>query len=164
MRVFSEELRREYSVDARFVTFDFSKRDAPEELFEWLDSNKLVKRIQILVNCAGFGVTRRFIATDGAVLEDMVTVNSLTYMKLARLLVPSMVARQEGRVMFVNSLASYSPTPLEAVYGATKAFGHNFGLALRNELSGTGVMVTNVMPGITTTGFFASSGCSKCVD
>ena len=65
-----------------------------------------------------------------------------------------MVARGEGRILFTSSIASQAPQPFQAVYGASKAFVQSFALALREELSGSGVSVTALLPGPTDTEFF----------
>lgn len=56
------------------------------------------------------------------------------------------------------SIAGTMPTPLEAVYGATKAFGLSLVQSLRNELKDTGMTVTALQPGPTNTNFFHRAG------
>jgi short-subunit dehydrogenase len=50
------------------------------------------------------------------------------------------------------------PTPLEAVYGATKAFDLSFAQSLRHELKDRGITVTALQPGPTDTNFFHRAG------
>jgi uncharacterized protein len=78
----------------------------------------------------------------------------MSLVHLAKRLVPPMVARGHGRVLITASVASTTPTPYAAVYGATKAFDLSFAEALRNELLETGVTVTALQPGATDTNFF----------
>jgi short-subunit dehydrogenase len=73
---------------------------------------------------------------------------------LAKAVVQDMVARGEGRILFTSSVASQAPEPFQAVYGASKAFVQSFALALREELSDSGVSVTALLPGPTDTEFF----------
>jgi short-subunit dehydrogenase len=68
-----------------------------------------------------------------------------------------MVARNEGRILQLGSEVSKIPTPLLAVYAATKAFVLSFTEALRNELSDTDVTMTLLMPGATDTDFFSKA-------
>ncbi len=68
-------------------------------------------------------------ATDAAMVETNVVAN----VRLARGLSPSL---EGGRLVFVGSLAGQVPLPYQAVYSGTKAFLHNFGLALRAEWAG----------------------------
>jgi short-subunit dehydrogenase len=69
-----------------------------------------------------------------------------------------MAAQGSGRVLFTSSIAAVMPTPLEAVYGASKAFLLSFVRSLRHELKDTGVTVTALQPGPTDTEFFHRAG------
>jgi 3-hydroxy acid dehydrogenase/malonic semialdehyde reductase len=70
----------------------------------------------------------------------------LTY--CTRAILPGMVARRRGHVINLGSIAGTYPYPGGNVYGATKAFVHQFSLNLRSDLHGTGVRVTSVEPGL----------------
>jgi short-subunit dehydrogenase len=77
---------------------------------------------------------------------------------LARRVLPDMVARGSGRVLFTSSIAATQPGPFEAVYNASKAFLFSFAEALRTELKDTGVTVSALLPGPTETEFFERAG------
>ncbi|MDP3889635.1 SDR family oxidoreductase [Nocardioides sp.] len=104
---------------------------------------------------AGVGVNGRF---DQTSLEDqlnLVDLNVRSTVHLARLLLPAMVARGEGRVLITSSIAAVAPGPYHSTYAASKAFVHSFAEGIREELKETGVTVTSLMPGPTETEFFA---------
>jgi uncharacterized protein len=61
-------------------------------------------------------------------------------------------------VLLTSSIAAAMPGPYQPAYNASKAFVQSYGLALRDELRGTGVTVTMLMPGPTDTGIFARAG------
>ncbi len=65
-----------------------------------------------------------------------------------------MVARKEGRILIVGSIAGFMPGTYQAVYNGTKAFLDSFSFALRHEIAESGVTVTCLMPGATETEFF----------
>ncbi len=111
----------------------------------------------LLLN-AGIGVAGPFIETNLDDELDLIALNCNHTVHLAKLVVPSMVVRGEGRVLITGSIVSTSPTPFEAVYGASKAFVMSFGEALRQELADSGVTVTVLQPGATDTGFFERAG------
>ena len=108
----------------------------------------------LLLN-AGVGVGGSFLETDLAEELRMIALNCGAVVHLAKLVVPTMVARGSGRVLVTASIASSAPTPYMSVYGATKAFDLSFAEALRHELEDTGVTVTALQPGATDTNFFA---------
>jgi uncharacterized protein len=107
---------------------------------------------------AGFGVSGRFIETDLADEMNMVRVNVLSVLHVAKYIIRDMVGRGSGRVLITSSIAGTMPTPYEAVYGATKAFDRSLAQSLREELKETGVTVTTLMPGATETNFFHRAG------
>ena len=83
----------------------------------------------------------------------MLQVNIIALTELTRLVLPQMVARKRGKVMLLASLAAFQPGPGMAVYYATKSYVLSFGRAIGHELRGTGVTVTTVCPGSTTSEF-----------
>ena len=64
-----------------------------------------------------------------------------------------MVARKRGKVMLLASVAAFQPGPGMAVYYATKSYVLSFGRAIGHELRGTGVTITTLCPGATTSEF-----------
>jgi uncharacterized protein len=103
---------------------------------------------------AGIGVSGRFDETDVADHLRLVDLNVRSTVHLAHLLVRDMVAAGRGRVLVTSSIAAVAPGPYHATYAASKAFVHSFAEGIREELKGTGVTVTSLMPGPTDTEFF----------
>ena len=105
--------------------------------------------IDVLVNNAGLalGLEPAF-AADLDDWDAMIDTNckGLTY--TTRAILPGMVERGQGHVINLGSIAGTYPYPGGNVYGATKAFVHQFSLDLRSDLQGTGVRVTSVEPGL----------------
>ena len=78
-----------------------------------------------------------------------------------RLLLPQMIARGEGRVLNVASIAAFMPTPQLAVYAAAKAYVLSLTEAVGEELKGTGVMATALCPGFTDTAMMRGSALGR---
>jgi short-subunit dehydrogenase len=114
----------------------------------------LGRPVDALLLNAGVGVGGRFIETSLDEELDMIALNCNHTVHVAKLLVPAMVARRQGKVLITGSVVSTAPSPFQAVYGATKAFVMSFGEALRVELADSGVTVTVLQPGATQTNFF----------
>ena len=74
-------------------------------------------------------------------------------MRLTHAAAVEMAARGRGGILNVSSLAGFQPGPMNATYGATKAFVTSFTEAVHEELKGTGVAVTVLCPGFTRTEF-----------
>ena len=108
---------------------------------------------------AGIGAGGTF--ATGTALEDelkLIDRNVRGTTHLAKLVIRDMAARDEGRVLFVSSIASTMPGAFQAVYNASKSFVQSLALALREELKDTNVTVTTLMPGPTETEFFERAG------
>jgi len=121
------------------------------EVFEQLQRDHL--RIDILVNNAGFGTHGLFVESNIDEQLRMMQLNISTLTHLTRLLLPSMVAQRNGKILNVASTAAFQPGPFMSVYYASKAYVLSFSEALANELCGTGVTVTALCPGPTRTEF-----------
>jgi uncharacterized protein len=111
------------------------------------------RRIDVLINCAGFGDYNEFAVADSRRLSDMIRVNVLALTELTRWVLPQMVERSSGVVMNIASTAGFLSGPLMATYYATKNYVLSLSEAIDQELRGTGVRVMTVCPGPTATGF-----------
>jgi short-subunit dehydrogenase len=114
--------------------------------------------IDILVNNAGLGWSGPLAGITAAKITELTTVNLAAPMELTRLLVPAMVQRGRGQVVFVSSIAGATGVRGEAVYAATKAGLSMFAESLAYELRGHGVRTCVIVPGVIDTPFFARRG------
>jgi uncharacterized protein len=96
----------------------------------------------------------KFVDTEMADDMDIIDLNVRSTAHLAKLVLKDMVARDHGRVLFTSSIASTMPGSYQTVYNASKSFVQSFAEAIHDELRGTGVTVTSLMPGVTDTNFF----------
>jgi 3-hydroxy acid dehydrogenase/malonic semialdehyde reductase len=129
---------------------DVRDREAAQALAE----SDLGKDIDVLVNSAGLALGLEPI--HQASLDDwetMIDTNCKGLAVMTRAFVPSMIARGKGHVVHIGSVAATYPYPAGHVYGATKAFVHQFSQAMKSDLAGTGVRVTCVEPGMVETEF-----------
>jgi uncharacterized protein len=134
------------------VLADLSTSEGVRELYAAIQA--MQRPVDALILNAGVGVGGEFLMTDLERELKMIALNCNHTIHLAKLVVPSLVKRGEGRVLMTGSVVSTAPSPYQAVYGATKAFVMSFGEALRYELKDSGVTVTVLQPNATETNFF----------
>lgn len=109
--------------------------------------------VDVLVNNAGFGDQNYVEHAQPSRLAQLVAVNVTAPTVLCCKLVPGMVARGRGGVLNVSSGFGLTYLPGLATYAASKQYLTGFSDALRAELAGTGVSVTQVLPGPVATEF-----------
>jgi uncharacterized protein len=134
------------------VRADLTRYDDVELL--WRAAQGSGRPLEAAALNAGVGVGGAFVETDLAAELGLVQLNCASTVHLAKRVAAAMSARGSGRILFTSSVASQAPQPFQAVYGASKAFVQSLALALREELSGSGVSVTALLPGPTDTEFF----------
>lgn len=113
-------------------------------------------RIDVLVNCAGYGLAG---AVEHVTLEEakaQFEVNFFGYLRMAKAVMPGMRARRSGLIVNISSLGGLVGLPFQSIYSATKfaVEGWSEGLAL--ELRPDGVDVALVQPGDIRTAFTAN--------
>lgn len=109
--------------------------------------------IDILVCCAGFGISGAVEFTELEDAKRQLDVNFFGVVNAVKAVLPHMRARKAGRIVVVSSVAGAIAIPFQTYYSASKAALNAYVAALRNELRPYGVTATAVMPGDIATGF-----------
>ncbi|HEX5690785.1 MAG TPA: SDR family oxidoreductase [Roseiflexaceae bacterium] len=105
-------------------------------------------RVDSLINNAAIGGNNRVVARmDDAYVREILAINLEAQIALTRLLLPGMLERRRGAIVFVDSVAGHIAFPASTIYSATKFGLRGFAVGLRRELRGTGVSVSIVSPG-----------------
>jgi short-subunit dehydrogenase len=138
-------LESTHGVKVRVVQADLYDPTAARRLQDLLART----RIDVLVNNAGTMEAGAFADMEPARIAQMLHLNVVALVDLARACLPGMIRRGGGRIVNLASIAAFAPLPSLAVYAATKSFVLSFSEALLEELRGTGVTVTAVCPGLT---------------
>jgi NADP-dependent 3-hydroxy acid dehydrogenase YdfG len=130
---------------------DLASRDAILATVAWMKTN--VGSIDILVNNAGSAskvLNARFISE--AEWNATVNINLTAVFNLTQAVLEDMIARKEGTIITVSSLAVVNPNLLGgAAYGAAKAGVKNFMSFLHNTYRNQGIRATTILPGETDT-------------
>ena len=135
---------------------DLARPQAAKELHEAVE--RMGRTVDILVNNAGFGDSGPFHASDARRGTQMIDLNILPLTLLCRWFLSEMVERRSGKILNVASTAAFQAGPFMSVYYATKAYVLHYTEGLAKELEGTGVTVTALCPGPTTTEFAKTAG------
>ncbi len=145
-------LKKELGKRCHTAVFDVRDRRQTEAALASLP--KEFAKINIAVANAGLALGLGS-AVDGNVedWETMIATNINGMLYTVRAVLPGMVARDEGHVILLGSVASDFPYPGGNVYGGTKAFVKNFALNLRADLLGSNIRVTDIEPGLCDTEF-----------
>lgn len=150
LELLADQLKDQCKVYA--AALDVTQADSVQSFFAQLP--EAFKEIDVLVNSAGLalGVAPAHLV-DFADWETMIDKNIKGLLRVTRAVLPSMVERDTGHIINIGSTAGNWPYPGGNTYGATKAFVQNFSRALRADLLGKHVRVTNIEPGMAETNF-----------
>ena len=143
---------RSTGADVQTVQVDLRTPDGVRQLYATATAGG--RALDAVALNAGVGQGGAFVDTDLADDQEIIDLNITSTVHLAKLVLRDMAARDEGRVLITSSIASTMPGAFQPVYNASKSFLQSFAEAVQEELAGTGVTVTSLMPGPTDTTFF----------
>lgn len=152
LEALSKKLAQENSASTRSVVMDVRDRESTLAAIRALPEEW--QSIDVLVNNAGgaLGLAKADTA-EWSDWQAMIETNVLGLLTLTREILPGMKARGRGHIINISSIAGSYHYPGANVYGACKAFVTYFSLALRADLLGSPVRVTNIEPGMVETEF-----------
>ena len=152
------ELRAQSGVEVAVLAQDLAAPNAVEQVAEW--ANSQTQELAVLVNNAGYGLWGRFEELGLAEQQSMLQLNMHVPVALTHRLLPALRHQKKAFILNVSSTAAYQAVPTLTLYAASKAFLLSFSRGLRYELRGSGVSVTCLSPGATTTDFADRAGMS----
>ena len=148
-----DELAASLGARTEVLVADLAERDAPIRLAEAAGA------VDVLVANAALPASGRVENFDHDQIDRALDVNLRAPIQLTRALLPGMLARGRGHVVFVSSLSGKAASPRSGIYSATKFGLRGFAAGLREDVEPCGIGVTVVFPGfVRDAGLFADSG------
>lgn len=151
----AEELRTR-GATAHVVVCDLCSSGAVGELCEQLSTLELT--VDFLVNNAGVGRARDLASDDRSEVVSMLELNMVALTELSMALLPGMMERGVGGILFLGSVVGHFPVPKMAAYAASKAYVLRLSEALRQELRHEPIFVSVLCPGQVPTRFQVTAG------
>lgn len=139
----AKELMRQHAVEVICLETDLTLE---ENISEMVSSIKKYN-INILINNAGIGGTKKFMDADLAYINGILQLNMKSLVILTHQLLPILKKQKQSYILNISSLAAFSPMPYKTVYPATKAFVYSFSRGLNAELKGSNIHVAVAHPG-----------------
>lgn len=133
----------------RGAAADLSTADGVEQL------RKAAGEVDILVNNAGIYGQKDFYDIDDATWDAYWQTNVMSGVRLSRALLPAMVKKGWGRVVFISSESARNIPADMIQYGVTKTAQLSLARGLAKFVAGSGVTVNSVLPGPTISDGFA---------
>lgn len=150
-------VHREISInDVRTALQSYGETFVVEKLdiTEASDINKVDNwDIDVLINNAAIGDSGALAEIDLERVKAVCETNVFSALRLTQRVVPKFIAKGQGRIIFMGSMAGLVPTPFYAPYGMTKFALESVASSLRTELQPFGIKVIIINPGVYKTGF-----------
>jgi short-subunit dehydrogenase len=162
LEALAAELRASRTVSVHVIACDISDCDARQRAYSEIAA--LGRPVELLVNCAGYGLSGAFYRQDPAVVTSMVRTNLEASTEFTATYLPGMVQRNRGGVLFVSSVAGMYPNPGMAAYAATKAAMLSLAEALHGELARSDVRVAALCPPAVDTDFSRIAGVEEAIN
>lgn len=160
LKAVSDAAQDTYGVACVTLPIDLAVPDAGTLVEHALNEAIPGRKVEVLINNAGFGMYGALAEQDRTRALEQVRLNVLTLTDLTMRYLPAMVSDGHGTIINIASTAAFQPIPGMAIYAATKAYVKSFTEAMWAEVRGTGVRVLAVCPGPTDTNFFNASGAT----
>ncbi|HSY61496.1 MAG TPA: SDR family NAD(P)-dependent oxidoreductase, partial [Cytophaga sp.] len=151
LKELSQSIYKRYHIQVDYLAIDLSDPTSTERILSWLASKQY--SVDVLVNNAGYGLWGKFHERSIASHNEMLQLNMLTVVQLTYALIPELKRHSKSYILNVASTAAYQAVPTLSLYAASKSFVLLFTRGIRLELKATGVSVSCLCPGPTSTDF-----------
>ena len=142
------QLNLDFGIHVEVLQADLSKREGTDEVAFRAAGDD----IDLVINNAGFGLKQEFIGGDLLAEQQLLDVLVTAVMRITHAALPGMVARDQGGVINVSSMAGWLAS---GTYSAAKSWVTTYSESLSTQLKDSNVNVMAVCPGFTRTDFFS---------
>lgn len=147
--------RRDFSCDGiHHLSVDVTNEQAVQAAIAHVAAE--TGKIDVLVNCAGFGISGAVEFTALSDAKEQFDVNFFGMVNVTKAVLPLMREKGGGRIVNISSVAAVAHIPFQTYYSASKAAIESYTCALANEVKPFGISVTALQPGDICTGFTAA--------
>ncbi|AJC87902.1 short-chain dehydrogenase/reductase, subgroup 5 [Campylobacter insulaenigrae] len=147
-----ERIQQQFQDKVFSIVVDVKDKDTVFDAVQNLPS--CWKDISLLVNNAGLALgLEDFSQLSIDDIENMVDTNVKGFLYIAKAVLPLLKRNKNAHIINLGSIAANVPYYGGNVYCGTKAFVAQFSRALRTDLRGTNIKVTNIAPGLCKTEF-----------
>ncbi len=153
LQILKQELEKTRTGKIYVLPADLSEEQEVIQLYETI--KREFKKIDIVINNAGFGLFGRFVQTDLETEIKMIHTNIIAVHTLTKLFLQDMLNYNEGKILNVSSVAGFMPGPLMATYYSTKNYVFRLSEAIHKELKkmNSKVQISVLCPGPVNTNF-----------
>ncbi|MBL4819706.1 MAG: SDR family oxidoreductase [Gammaproteobacteria bacterium] len=145
------DFKSKYGIKIFVLVKDLFSPSAPDEIHQQMLDNTI--QIDILVNNAGVGTYGQFSEIETQKDLNLVQLNVVVVTHMTKLFLKDMIARKQGKILNVASMAAYLPGPYMATYFASKSYVKSFTESVNEEVKGSGVSLMALCPGVAATKF-----------
>ena len=147
----AEQLRERHGVQVEVLPADLSTEAGREAVAERLTDGE--RPVDVLINNAGLSLNTSFLRSTAERETELLGVNVHAVMRLTLAALPAMVARRDGCVVNVSSVAGFGAAMPGSTYPASKAWVTNFSESVGAVDAPFGVHVMALCPGYVRTEF-----------
>jgi short-subunit dehydrogenase len=160
LQALGTELESRYDISVQAISADLSRMEATQNILEALAG----RPVAMLVNNAGYSLPQPFLSTPWPQQRDCIMTLAMAVCDLTHAVLPGMIERGSGAIISTSSILAYSPGgPGHTVYPAAKSFVLKFMTSLRAELQGSGIRITCLVPGSTSSEFQLANGTTEAM-
>lgn len=150
-------MRAQFQIEVEVIIVELSAVEGVDHLISKIQNRK----IDVLVNNAGFGLKPAFVDTPEEDIDKMLYLQIWCVTKLTQFVLREMVQRDAGVIINISSDGAFAVMPRNVLYSSTKLYLLNFTEGLHMELAETNISVQAVCPGFIDSHFHESAGMRR---
>jgi len=150
LKIVKDQIQKNGGV-CNIIAADISKRSDFERVSDYIKKNN---SIDILINNAGIGIFNKIQNISSDEWDSQLNTNLKGSFLMTKAVVPQMIKKQSGKIVFINSVAGLNPYPYSTAYVASKYGMRGFAASLREELREHNIKIISVHPGAIDTPFW----------